>query len=247
LLLTPQLIGASHPTPNSSPIRVAADFPGADVGEQLNAAYADLPEQGGQISITAGGSFAKPIVFGTNNKPVLMIGIPGDVVNLIYTGTSGTAITFDYGTGHRMGHGLRDVTLTGPGDATNTVGVRFGGNNGAEGLAFRDFKIQSFGKNLEMGSHVWLAYFEHGLIRDGGMNVFLPAGLAEAGEQIVFQSRHFRGCSTSPCEQRLDTRWWARGDLSRLLVRSGSIANRQRRSGRGPSGRERIPFREPEL
>src|ERR1035438_7397248 len=94
-----------------------------------------------------------------------------DVVTLTYTATTGAAITFDYGTGHRMGHGLRDVTLTGPGNSSDTTGVVFGGNYGAEGVAFRDFKIQGFGTNLRMGSHTWLAYFEHGMIRDGGLNV----------------------------------------------------------------------------
>ena len=39
-----------------------------------------------------------PIVFGTKNKPVLLIGVPGDVVGLIYSGR-GIAITFEYGMG----------------------------------------------------------------------------------------------------------------------------------------------------
>jgi hypothetical protein len=64
--------------------------------------------------------------------------------------------------------------------------VVFGGVNGAEGLDFRDFKIQSFGVNLKMGSHTWLAYFQHGMVRDGGTNLLLPSGLVEAGEQITF-------------------------------------------------------------
>jgi hypothetical protein len=170
----------------SSSVRNASDFPGADIGAQINAAYADLPPAGGTILLKAGGSFSVPIVFGTKDKPVLLQGIPGDVVSLTYTATSGTAIIFDNGNGHRVGHGLRDVTLTGPGNSTDTTGVVFGGNNGAEGLAFRDFKIQSFGTNLRMGSHTWMTYFEHGVIRDGGINVLLPSGLVESGEQIVF-------------------------------------------------------------
>jgi hypothetical protein len=228
LLLTHQVIGASHAPRNGSPIRVAADFPGADVGDQINAAYADLPEQGGQITLTAGGSFSKPIVFGTNNKPVLLIGVPGDVVNLIYTGTTGTAITFDYGTGHRMGHGLRDVTLTGPGDGTDTVGVRFGGSNGAEGITFRDFKIQSFGRNLEMGSHTWLAYFEHGLIRNGGVNVLLPVGLAQAGEQIVFN--HVTFADAPPPHQNSI---WIQGGGQEVIFRDCSFDQAQLRIGDG--------------
>jgi hypothetical protein len=64
--------------------------------------------------------------------------------------------------------------------------VVFGGDYGAEGIEFRDFKIQGFGINLEMGSHTWLAYFQRGMVRDGGNNLLLDAGLTEAGEQIVF-------------------------------------------------------------
>jgi hypothetical protein len=167
-------------------VRKASAFPGADIGEQINAAYADLPAQGGAILLEESASFATPIVFGTNGKPAVLIGLPGDIVSLTYTGDSGAAITFDCGTGHRMGYGMRDLTLTGPGYSTNTVGVLFGGDNGAEGIALRDFKIQSFGTNLRMGSHTWLAYFEHGMVRDGAFNVLLPSGLTEAGEQIVF-------------------------------------------------------------
>jgi len=170
----------------ASSVRKASAFPGADIGEQINAAYADLPSQGGAILIDQSASFSTPIAFATDGKPALLIGLPGDIVTLAYTGDSGSAITFDCGTGHRMGYGLRDLTLTGPGNSTNTIGLMFGGDNGAEGIALRDFKIQSFGINLRMGSHTWLAYFEHGMIRDGGLNVLLPSGLTEAGEQIVF-------------------------------------------------------------
>ncbi|SRR5579864_1557556 len=227
-LLTQQALGATHPSPRSPSIRVAADFPGTDVGGQINAAYADLPDNGGQISVTEGGSFATPIVFGKNNKPVLVVGVPGDVVNLIYTGTSGTAITFDYGTGHRMGHGLRDLTLTGPGDATQTIGVQFGGVNGAEGITFRDFKIQSFGKNLQMGSHTWLAYFDHGMIRDGGINVLLPAGLAQAGEQIVFNHVTF---ADAPAPHRNSV--WVQGGGQEVVFSDCSFDQAQLRIGQG--------------
>jgi hypothetical protein len=177
---------AFHLTSPGPSVRVVSVSAGLDIGAQINAAYASLPPGGGAIMLTEGGPFSTPIVFGTDNKPVLLAGLPGDVVTLTYTASSGTAITFDYGKGHRMGHGLRDLTLTGPGDSTNTTGVVFGGMNGAEGIGFRDFKIQSFGTNVEMGSHTWLAYFDHGMIRNGRINVLLPSGLAEAGEQIAF-------------------------------------------------------------
>jgi hypothetical protein len=170
----------------TSSIRYASAIPGLDMGSEINALYNSLPATGGEIVVQESASFATPILFGTNDKPVLLVGLPADIVTLTYTGLGGTAVTFDYGTGHRMGHGMRDLTLTGPGHSTDTIGVIFGGVNGAEGLDFRDFKVQSFGVNLQMGSNTWLAYFQQGMVRDGGTNLLLPSGLVEAGEQITF-------------------------------------------------------------
>ena len=181
--------GSASTLPDLPPalaIRYTSALPGVDLGMEINGLYASLPAAGGEIVVTESASFSTPIVFATNNKPVVLAGLPADIVTLTYTGSSGTAVTFDYGTGHRMGHGLRDLTLTGPGHSTGTIGVIFGGANGAEGLDFRDFKIQSFGINLQMGSNTWLAYFQHGMLRDGGTNLLLPAGLVQAGEQITF-------------------------------------------------------------
>jgi hypothetical protein len=42
--------GAAQLTRNTS-VRYASDFPGADVGEQIGAAYADLPATGGAIIV----------------------------------------------------------------------------------------------------------------------------------------------------------------------------------------------------
>jgi hypothetical protein len=190
LVLT-NLGSASEPidaqrVPSASSIRYAVPVSGVDMGAQINNLYNSLPATGGEIVVKESATFATPVIFGTKDKPVLLVGLPADIVTLTYTGLTGVAVTFDYGTGHRMGHGMRDLTLTGPGNSTNTVGVIFGGGNGAEGIDFRDFKIQGFGTNLQMGSNTWLAYFQHGMVRDGGTNVLLPSGLAEAGEQIVF-------------------------------------------------------------
>jgi hypothetical protein len=179
------LVGASDVAQTSS-VRYAFRVPGVDIGAEINALYNSLPAGGGEIVLRESASFSTPVIFGTNDKPVLLVGLPVDIVTLSYTGAGGAALTFDYGTGHRMGHGMRDLTLTGPGDSTNTIGAIFGGVNGTEGIEFRDFKVQSFGINLQMGSNTWLAYFQHGMVRDGGINLLLPSGLVRAGEQITF-------------------------------------------------------------
>ncbi|HEY1241040.1 MAG TPA: hypothetical protein VGF16_10805 [Bryobacteraceae bacterium] len=213
---------------SSASVRYAAVSSGTDMGAQINALYDSLPPAGGVIYVEESASFATPIVFGTDGKPVLLIGLPGDVVTLTYTGSSGVAITFDYGTGHRMGHGLRDLTLTGPGHETDTVGVVFGGDHGAEGIDFRDFKIQSFGTNLRMGSHTWLAYFQHGMVRDGGINVLLPSGLTEAGEQIAFN--HVTFADAPPPHQNSV---WVQGGGQEIVFTDCSFDHAQLRIGNG--------------
>jgi hypothetical protein len=55
-------------------VRYASEFPGADIGAQINAAYADLPATGEEIVLSEGGSFSIPVVFNTADKPVLLVG-----------------------------------------------------------------------------------------------------------------------------------------------------------------------------
>lgn len=177
-------------------IRFADQFSGSDIGAQINAAYASLPSTGGIVVVAKGGSFSTPIVFNTVGKTVLLIGSPGNSVVLTYTPTTGIAITFNFGTGHEMGAGLRDLTLTGPGNTTSTTGVIVGGTNGAEGVRFSNFKIQSFGTNLTFGSNTWIVEFDHGMIRDGGTNVNAPGGLTAEGENMLFHHITFADAPT---------------------------------------------------
>jgi hypothetical protein len=211
------------------------DFPGADAGAQINAAYAALPPTGGAIVVDESAAFATPVAFTTPNKPVLLSGIPGDVVTLTFTAAAGTAITFNYGMNHRMGHGLRDLTLTGPGNATATTGILFGGGNGAEGIDFRDFKIQSFGVNLKMGSHTWLTNFEHGMIRDGGINLLLPSGLIEAGEQIRFDHVTF---ADAPAPHTNSV--WVQGGGQEVVFSDCSFDQAQLRIGNGAASAAQV-------
>jgi hypothetical protein len=209
-------------------IRHATAIHGLDMGEEINALYDSLPATGGEIVVEESASFATPILFGTSGKPVVLVGLPADIVTLTYTGVGGNAVTFDYGRGHRMGHGLRDLTLTGPGHSTDTIGVVFGGVNGAEGLDFRDFKIQSFGVNLKMGSNTWLAYFQHGMVRDGGTNLLLPSGLVEAGEQITFNHVTF---ADAPAPHTNSV--WVQGQGQEVVFTDCSFDQAQLRIGDG--------------
>lgn len=172
-------------------VRFADQFSGSDIGAQINAAYTNLPSTGGVIVVAKAGSFSTPIVFNTVGKRVLLIGSPGGSVILTYTPTTGTAITFDFGNNLEVGHGMRDITLTGPGNTTSATGVLIGGANGAQGVELRDVKIQSFGTNLQFGSNTWIVKIMHCMIRDGGTNVHFPSGLSTAGENIQFEHSTF--------------------------------------------------------
>jgi hypothetical protein len=127
-----------------------------------------------------------------------------------------------------MGYGIRDLTLTGPGSASDTTGIVFGGANGAEGIAFRDFKIQGFGTNLQMGSHTWLVQFEHGMVRDGGINMLLPSGLVEAGEQIVFNHVTFADAPPPHANSV-----WVQGGGQEVVFTDCSFDQAQLRIGNG--------------
>ena len=222
----------------TAPIRYASAIPGVDIGAEINALYDTLPATGGEIVVQESASFATPILFGTNGKPALLVGLPADIVTLTYTGSSGAALTFDYGTGHRMGHGLRDLTLTGPGHSTDTIGVVFGGVNGAEGLDFRDFKVQSFGVNLQMGSNTWLAYFQQGMVRDGGTNVLLPSGLVEAGEQITFNHVTF---ADAPAPHANSV--WVQGQRQEVIFTDCSFDQAQLHIGDGATSAAQVVVR----
>jgi len=215
-------------------MRYANPVAGVDFGAEINSLYQSLPAAGGIIVVGSSASFSTPILFTGSDKPVLLVGLPGDMISLTYTGT-GAAITFDYGTSHRMGHGMRDLTLTGPGNSTNTIGVVFGGDNGAEGIEIRDFKIQSFGTNLKMGSHTWLAYFQHGMVRDGGTNLLLPSGLIEAGEQITFNHVTF---ADAPAPHTNSV--WIQGGGQEVVFTDCSFDQAQLRVGNGAASSAQI-------
>jgi hypothetical protein len=208
-------------------VRYANPGAGVDFGAEVNSLSQSLPATGGVIVVGQSASFSTPILFTANDKPVLLVGLPGDMISLTYTGT-GAAITFDYGTSHRMGHGMRDLTLTGPGNSTSTIGAVFGGDNGAEGIELRDFKIQSFGINLKMSSHTWVAYFQHGMVRDGGINLLLPSGLTEAGEQITFNHVTF---ADAPAPHTNSV--WIQGGGQEVVFTDCSFDHAQLRVGNG--------------
>lgn len=97
---------------NGAAVLNAGCYSGADIGAQINSAYAGCASSGCRIIIPGGNyTFSTPINFATNNKFVLLQG-EASGTQLTYTGT-GTAVTFQNGSA--PGSGMRDITFVGPG------------------------------------------------------------------------------------------------------------------------------------
>lgn len=184
------------------------DYPGSDIGAQINAAYAALPATGGTLIIPAGGgcyAFTTPVVFGTSGKVPMLIGQGGRTC-IQYTGTTGTAITFNAGGGvpqHTMGYGIRDIQLVGinndlppPVGATPT-GILLGGSNGGEGFHMEGAMVSGFGLGITFSDNTFNINFLHSIFINSNQNLLWPAGLTNAGERIDFQSATFARSTTT--------------------------------------------------
>lgn len=199
------------------------------VSTPLQSAYAALPSTGGRILFPAGTCVLdSAVTLATNNKPVTLIGNAGSATNFSYTPTTGTAILFNYGTGLRMGHGMRDITLTGPGNATGTTGIIFGGTNGAQGFVCDNCKIQGFGIGAQLGANTWITAFNGGMLRDNGQNLLLPSGLVQAGENL-----HFNHVTFADAPTPFTNSVWVQGGGQEVVFDACSFDQAQLRIGNG--------------
>lgn len=187
----------------------SGSYAGADVFAQVNAAYAssDCPSTGCTVLIPGGtNSVSTPLVCGTNLKFLTIKG-PG-AASAIYkwTPTSGTAITINCGnpTGH-LGYEVTGFTLQGSASLiaagntnTNTsVGIFYGGTNGAVGVHTHDFNINGFGTNWQIGANAYMLTFSD-FTNSGGNGGQASAGAlltvnaaSNSGERNVFTNGVF--------------------------------------------------------
>lgn len=178
-----------------------------DIGDAINAAYLGLPSAGGKILILSGTySFLTPIVFGTNGKFVSLAGTSAASTFLKFTPTSGTAITMNCGnpTGHLV-YELTGFTLMGKSTLvaaaqanTNTsIGIMYGGTNGAVGINTHDTNINGFGTNWLIGANAYMLSFNNNANSGGnggqastGALVHINAA-SNSGERNVFDGNAF--------------------------------------------------------
>jgi hypothetical protein len=183
----------------------AIDFAGADIGAQINTAYAALPSAGGTIILPGGTfSFSTPIVFGTNGKFVTLKGDNASATFLKFTPTSGTAITYNCGnpTGHLVYEctgftlmGSSTLIAAGNTNTNTSTGIVYGGANGCVGLNTHDMNVNGFGINLNITANAYMLQFNN-VANSGGNggtngNLLLINAASNSGERNVFQGCAF--------------------------------------------------------
>src|SRR6185437_8280780 len=170
------------------------DFQGSDCGAQINNAYQAIAGTKGTIVLHHSCSFSTPVLFNISKTNVTLQG-EGNATTMTYTGT-GTAISMNDGILFDFSTSLKDITLTGPGHATGTVGVQMGGSNGCVGCALEHVKIQGFGTGMQTASNTWLTRVSQSMLRDNGTNLLMPSGQTQAGENISFDHDVFADAPT---------------------------------------------------
>jgi hypothetical protein len=173
-----------------------------DMGAQINAAQAALPQDGGKILINTQAnaqcySFSVPIVI---TKAIIIEG-QGPSTCLNYTG-SGTAVSFYGNTPSSLpglsygdGYGLRDLTLDGNGASGSQTALVLGGASDSVGFYASGLTIGNFGLGLQFLHGVWNFKIEHSMFWRNGQSVLWPSGIGYGGENLDFDSVTFVGAT----------------------------------------------------
>jgi hypothetical protein len=175
-------------------------FPGADIGAEVNAAVAALPNGCGEVTIPEG-SYNQTTTI-TLPRCVVLSGASALGTSLNWTPTSGTAIlvadlmgTSLYPTGE-----VNNLSLNGSGNTNPTIAIFLGGGStnpvsspGAFGdnFSFRNVKVSSFGIGAQWGNHAWADTFYSVVFNGNGTAVSYPGTISDSGESIAFYSSSF--------------------------------------------------------
>ena len=171
-----------------------------DIGAQVNAAVAALPQSGGKIQLRTqpnGGCYpySTPIVI---TKAVIFEG-EGPSTCLNFQG-SGSAISFynnrtglsQSGT-YPAGFGMRDLTLAGLGPDSGQAGIALGNQDSSVGFEGNGLTISNFGVGLLFGRGVWNFRLDNSIFNLNAQSIVWPSNLLFGGENIEFGSDAFVG------------------------------------------------------
>jgi len=176
-------------------VRYATQFPGSDIGAQINAAYADGPSTGVHIIVPAGSyRFPTAINFATASKPAYLecdrgaqgnIASPTATTQLIFTAASGAAVTFNAGGG--TGSGMSGCTLQDNQAGNTATGLLVGGSNGAVQHEFDNDDISGFQYGIQFSNNAYIDAFRAMQVHDNTTsNLSVPSGLTNVGENVSF-------------------------------------------------------------
>lgn len=207
--ISPNLINGNAPAisigsllmsliPNFEGTLSANDFTGADIGAQINAAYAALPSTGGVITVQPGNySFNTEIAINTANKPALIECAPAQATTLTYTGSATSTVINVSGNAnqHLYGYGISNCAFVGPGTPGTegvTAAIELGGASGAEGVHLSGVRIKHFGNGLYIGSNTWEVLVDgNSAFSQNGKAVLFSSAFTNAGERLVFTGDNF--------------------------------------------------------
>jgi hypothetical protein len=175
---------------------------GGDIGSQINAAQAALPQGGGKIILATQAtgqcySFMVPIVI---TKEIIIEG-QGPSTCLSFAGT-GSAVSFYANlpssipsTSYGDGFGLRDLTLVGTGPGGGQTGLTLGGQADSVGFYAVGITISNFGVGLQFEHGVWNFKMDHSMFWLNNQSVSWPSDLYYGGENLEFDSVTFVGAT----------------------------------------------------
>jgi hypothetical protein len=195
------------PTPDyGNGVIYASTLPGTgngDIGDRVMQAYNQYCLAGGcRIRIapnSTGGcwSYSTPINFNVLSKPATLEGDPGGASCILFTPSTGNAVSLDWGVSHLFGAGVRDLTILGvcksSGGVPNCNGVSSQGlvlglTNGVDGAFVSNVNVGrsgngflngvvNTGKGLITG---YLTQFLNDTADGNGVGVLANAGLENA-------------------------------------------------------------------
>lgn len=178
---------------NFNGILDVTSFAGANIGAQINAAYAACPLKGCILMVPRGKfSYSTGISMSTNGKRALLMGTPGGGTELDYTGSATSTIINsgiqNTGIDHTSACGITNITFVGNKTATTSapqIGIEVGGTNGTDCTVLDGVNIQGFSYGLWTSAGTYNFAVRDSTIRANGQNVHISSP-SNSGEGFLF-------------------------------------------------------------
>jgi hypothetical protein len=193
------LVSISAPLVAQSGVIITGLSSTTDVGPQIMSAITALPGGCGEVIVPAGSYVQQTTVI----KPrcVKLRGEAAYSTVLNWQPTTGAAIVVadSSGVNNYPEGDISDITLSGPGGSSTSIGIYLGGDPGGHLSHTSDYgdhqnlnqvRVIQFGTGIQWGNNTWSTAISQSLISNDGTGLSFPSGLTNAGESIsVYGSR----------------------------------------------------------